>query len=144
MFTFKVGDKEYKVKFTYGLLCKTDLMDRIMNQSQDTGANAFRSSMENVAELILAGLQKNHKDEFGYDSDSEKDAAIDKVFNLMDEYEDESTEENPQNGYTLFNACFNELMKNGFLSQMRKETATKSENQNATMIPQDHKPKNDN
>ena len=67
MFTFKVGDKEYKVKFTYGLLCKTDLMDRIMNQSQDTGANAFRSSMENVAELILAGLQKNHKDEFGYD-----------------------------------------------------------------------------
>lgn len=41
----------------------------------------------------------------------------------MDDYEDESTDENPQNGYVLFEKLQKELFKNGFLSALQKEEA---------------------
>ena len=142
MFSFKVGDKEYKVKYGYGVLCNSDLIDKVTSIGQEN--NGFKGAMKTVAELILAGLQKCHKDEFGYETESEEEAALNKVYDLMDEYEEESTEENPQNGYTLFEKCNEELMKNGFLSQMRKNAEENAKVQDATVIPQDHKPKKKN
>lgn len=138
MFSFKVDGKEYKVKYGYGVLCNSDLIDKVSALGSD---NSFKGAMQTVAELILAGLQKCHKDEFGYDTDSEKEEALNKVYDLLDEYEEESTEENPQNGYLLFEKCNEELMKNGFLSQMRKSAEENAKAQDATVIPQDHKPK---
>ena len=91
MFSFKVENKEYKVKYGYGVLCNTDLIDRVT--SIGTEDNSFKGAMNTVVELILAGLQKCHKDEFGYDTDSEKEIALGKVYDLLDEYEEESTEE---------------------------------------------------
>ena len=142
MFSFKVGDKEYKVKYGYRVLCNSDLIDKVTAIGQEN--NGFKGAMKTVAELILAGLQKCHKDEFGYETESEEEAALNKVYDLMDEYEEESTEENPQNGYTLFEKCNEELMKNGFLSQMRKNAEENAKAQDATVIPQDHKPKKKN
>ena len=142
MFSFKVGDKEYKMKYGYGVLCNSDLIDKVTSIGQEN--NGFKGAMKTVAELILAGLQKCHKDEFGYETESEEEAALNKVYDLMDEYEEESTEENPQNGYTLFEKCNEELMKNGFLSQMRKNAEENAKAQDATVIPQDHKPKKKN
>ena len=142
MFSFKVGEKEYKVKYGYRVLCETDLIDRVT--SVGSVDNSFKGAMKTIAELILAGLQKCHKDEFGYETESEEEAALNKVYDLMDEYEEESTEENPQNGYTLFEKCNEELMKNGFLSQMRKNAEENAKAQDATVIPQDHKPKKKN
>ena len=94
--------------------------------------------------MILAGPQKCHKDEFGYETESEEETALAKVYDLMDEYEEESTEENPQSGYTLFEKCNEELMKNGFLSAMTKQAEENAKKQDATVIPQDHKPKKKN
>lgn len=142
MFSFKVGDKEYKVKYGYGVLCNSDLIDKVTSIGQEN--NGFKGAMKTVAELILAGLQKCHKDEFGYETESEEETALAKVYDLMDEYEEESTEENPQNGYTLFEKCNEELMKNGFLSQMRKNAEENARKMDATAIPQDHKPKKKN
>lgn len=142
MFTFKVGDKEYKVKYGYGVLCNSDLIDKVTSIGQEN--NGFKGAMKTVAELILAGLQKCHKDEFGYETESEEETALEKVYDLMDEYEEESTEENPQSGYTLFEKCNDELMKNGFLSQMRKNAEENAKEQDATVIPQDHKAKKKN
>ena len=139
MFSFKVGDKEYKVKYGYGVLCNSDLIDKVTSIGQEN--NGFKGAMKTVAELILAGLQKCHKDEFGYETESEEETALAKVYDLMDEYEEESTEENPQSGYTLFEKCNEELMKNGFLSQMRKNAEENAKAQDATAIPQDHKAK---
>ena len=139
MFTFKVGDKEYKVKYGYRVLCNSDLIDKVTAIGQEN--NGFKGAMKTVAELILAGLQKCHKDEFGYETESEEETALAKVYDLMDEYEEESTEENPQSGYTLFEKCNEELMKNGFLSQMRKNAEENAKVQDATVIPQDHKAK---
>lgn len=137
MFSFKVKDKEYKVKYGYRVLCDTDLIDRVT--SIGTEDKSFKGAMKTIAELILAGLQKCHKSEFGYDTDSEKEVALGKVYDLLDEYEEESTEENPQNGYTLFKKCNEELMKNGFLSEMTKKAEENAKELDATVIPQDHK-----
>lgn len=142
MFSFKVGDKEYKVKYGYGVLCNSDLIDKVTSIGQEN--NGFKGAMKTVAELILAGLQKCHKDEFGYETESEEETALEKVYDLMDEYEEESTEENPQSGYTLFEKCNDELMKNGFLSQMRKNAEENAKEQDATVIPLDHKQKKKN
>ena len=142
MFSFTVNGKEYKVKYGYRVLCNSDLIDKVTAIGQEN--NGFKGAMKTVAELILAGLQKCHKDEFGYETESEEETALAKVYDLMDEYEEESTEENPQSGYTLFEKCNEELMKNGFLSQMRKNAEENAKEQDATVIPQDHKAKKKN
>ena len=142
MLSFTVNGKEYKVKYGYGVLCNSDLIDKVT--AIGSGDNSFKGTMKTVAELILAGLQKCHKDEFGYETESEEEAALNKVYDLMDEYEEESTEENPKDGYSLFEKCQEELMKNGFLSQMRKNAEENAKTQDATVIPQDHKPKKKN
>lgn len=141
MFSFKVNGKEYKVRFGYRVLCKTNLIDRVVNISKhDDKDHAFQNMISIVAELLLAGLQKSHRDEFGYDSESEKEAALDKVYDMLDTYEDESTEENPQDAYSMFNELQKELMSNGFLLKMTQEAKIIAE-KNATKIPQDHKKK---
>lgn len=142
MFSFKVGEKEYKVKYGYRVLCNSDLIDKVTSIGQEN--NGFKGAMKTVAELILAGLQKCHKDEFGYETENEEETALAKVYDLMDEYEEESTEENPQSGYTLFEKCNEELMKNGFLSQMRKNAEENAKVQDATVIPLDRKAKKKN
>lgn len=142
MFSFTVNGKEYKVKYGYRVLCNSDLIDKVT--AIGSGDNSFKGAMKTVAELILAGLQKCHKDEFGYETETEEEAAINKVYDLLDEYEEESTEENPKDGYSLFEKCQEELMKNGFLSQMRKNAEENAKAQDATVIPQDHKPKKKN
>ena len=42
------------------------------------------------------------------------------MFDLFDDYEDESTEEHPQSAFTLFSDLKDELENNGFLSAMAK------------------------
>lgn len=129
MFVFKVNDTEYKVRFGYGVLCKTDLIDRMVEvYGSDTksGAHQIREMISLTAELLLAGFQKYHKEEFGYITESEKDSALDKVFSLIDDYEDEHADdpedEEKRDALQLFVGLQEELQKNGFLSRIRKKT----------------------
>jgi hypothetical protein len=71
-----------------------------------------------TAELLLAGLQKYHSDEFGYKDENDRKALIDEILDMFDDYEDESTEEHPQSAFTLFTDLQGELERNGFLSAM--------------------------
>lgn len=138
MISFNVNGKEYKVKFGYGVLCETDILDRITNLSREN--LTFSTTMSVLPELLLAGLQKKHPDEFGYETESEKKVAMKKVYDLLDDYEDESTEEKPKNGYILYDQLQDELMSNGFLSGMQSKVAEKvAQETDATKIPQDHK-----
>lgn len=142
MFGFEVEGKEYKVRFGYRVLCKTNLIDRVVNiERQKDEEHAFQNMMQTVAELLLAGLQKKHSSEFGYETENEKAAVLDKVYDLLDSYDDESTEEHPQDGFTMFEMLQEELMKNGFLSKIGKMAEESAQEQNTTKIPQDHKKK---
>ena len=113
MVTFNVHGKEYKVVFGYGLLTKTDVLDKVQGIT-DGKERSLQKMISLLPELLLAGLQKKHKDEFGYESDSEKKAVLDKVCDLLDDYEDEGTEENPKSGFDLYQLLDKELEKNGF------------------------------
>jgi hypothetical protein len=104
------------------MVCKGDLLDKVSNL--DLENLEVREIVDKLAtttaELLLAGLQKYHSDEFGYKNDEEKAERIDAMLDLFDDYEDESTEEKPQSASTLFKDLQSELEKNGFLSTMMK------------------------
>lgn len=142
MVSFTVNGKEYKVVFGYGLLTRTDVLDKIEKFSNGSERN-LRSLISTLPELLLSGLQKKHKDEFGYESESERETALDKVCDLLDDYESESTEENPKSGWDMYQMLNSELEKNGFLSGLMNKVAdVQAQEQNATKIPQDHRKKN--
>lgn len=139
MFSFSANGKTYKVKFGYGVLTQSDILTQVSSMG---AINNPKDMIKMLPELILVGLQKKHKDEFGYETEEEKKIAYDKVCDLLDDYEDESTEENPHNGFTLFEKASQELEKNGFLSGMIKAMEEKSEEKKKLpKTPQDRKKK---
>lgn len=121
MYIFKIHGKEYKVRFTYRTVCEDDILDKISDATDFEGLNVggmIAKVSKATAELLLAGLQKYHSDEFGYKDDKEKAQRIEEMLDLFDDYEDESTEEHEQSAATLFSDLQEELQKNGFLSAM--------------------------
>ena len=146
MYVFKVNDKEYRVRFGYGVLAKSDLIDRVINATAPAAdkdpADAIKDMVGLTAELLLAGLQKKHSDEFGYETDSERATAFAAVCDLIDDYEDEATEEEVErgehNGFTLFNDLQEELAKNGFLAQLTSAMSQTMTEENSTVVPMDH------
>lgn len=139
MFSFSANGKTYKVKFGYGVLTQSDILTQVSSMG---AINNPKDMIKMLPELILVGLQKKHKDEFGYETEEEKRIAYEKVCDLLDDYEDESTEENPHNGFSLFEKASQELEKNGFLSGMVKAMEEKSEEEKKLpKTPQDHKKK---
>ncbi len=121
MYIFKIHGKEYKVRFTYRMICEGDLLDKIseIGNFEDLDAKGVMSKLATTtAELLLAGLQKYHSNEFGWDTEEEKKERIMDMLDLFDDYEDESTEEHQQSAATLFSDLQGELEKNGFLSAL--------------------------
>lgn len=121
MYIFKIHGKEYKVRFTYRMICEGDLLDKVsdIGNFDDLDAKGVVNKLAvTTAELLLAGLQKYHKDEFGYDSEEERKERIEDMLDMFDDYEDESTDENQQSAATLFRDLQKELEKNGFLSAL--------------------------
>lgn len=146
MYIFSVGGDKYKIRYSYGVLYKSDLMDRVINVSADQNdmATLVKNLIGLTAEMLLEGLQKYHSDKFGYVSDEEREQRIREVCSLIDDYEDEHTDENGErdaDGFTLFNDLQGELERNGFLSRVTAVAQETAAEQDATMIPQDHKKK---
>lgn len=140
MLKLVIGGKEYKVKYSYRLLATTNLIDKVTNMFDVEGETTpFRKMIFVMGELLLAGLQKNHSDEFGYKTDAEQEEKLAKVFDLIDQYEEEGTEDNPQDGFVLFEKLQQDLEENGFLSKMTDALEKAAAKQDATKMPEDHK-----
>ena len=141
MYVLHVNGKDYKIEYRYRTLIKTDLIDRIVTASTgqaDTPAEAIKNLIGLTAELLLAGLQYRHSDEFGYETDGEREEAFLRVCDLIDDYESENE---GQGGFTLYNDLNAELEKNNFLSQITQMAQETAADQNATLIPLDHQQK---
>ena len=135
MYLFKIHGKEYKVRFTYRMICEGDLLDKVSavgDFSELDAKGVINKLATTTAELLLAGLQKYHSDEFGYKDEKDRKALIDEGLDMFDDYEDESTEENPQSAFTLFRDLQGELERNGFLSAMMT-AATEAEEVKTTV-----------
>lgn len=133
MYIFKVGDREFKIRFSYRSFCDTDILDRIISgtDSIDFGDGAtagyvarqiYSYTVETAAELLLIGMQKYHGKEFGCSTEEEKKSSLDRIIDLFDQYEEEATinedGEPSQSAFTLYADLQEEMRKNGFLRQM--------------------------
>ena len=124
MKTIKIGEKEYKIQFGYIATAKSGIIRDLVNIERMIGDG--ESAIENldkilmfIPEIMLVGLQKFHREEFGYNYDTKegKDEAFEKVSQLVDDYFDGDDADFKG----LFNSLEEELLHNGFLSSMFNE-----------------------
>lgn len=121
----------YEIKFGIEATTKSGVLKKIkeVQQSSDDSIDNIEMMLTMVPEFLLVGLQKRHKDEFGYDYNTNegKEEATAKVCELIDEYtdqEDSSVKE-------LFEELLKEVMQNGFFKkevlQMKAEKEAKEQ-----------------
>lgn len=118
MTTLLIGNKKLNIKYGYAATIKSGIIAELMGMA-DVGEDmgAIEKLLMFLPKLLLVGLQKNHKDEYGCDFDSKEsvESAMEKAYDLIDDYF-----ENDGNLQSLFEALQSELMDNGFLSNMAK------------------------
>lgn len=152
MKVIKINGKEYKLKFGYRSLYRTGILKRLQdaqqifdnksddgavdNKSDDGAFDKIEKLMGVTAEAFLAGLQKFHKDEFGYTTESEREAMIDKVCDLFDDLADEDETIGILEIFTMINE---ELIERGFLARLFQSSQELISQEEATVIPMDHK-----
>ena len=132
----KVKENEYKVKFGYNSFCDTDLMDRtsellkifqgeaIEDDKDVAGISKVKDLFCCVRDLLFVGFRKYNPVD-----------CVQDIGDILDDYRDEATEDNKHGLLDLFTTLTEELMNEGFLSDLLKAT----EESQATKIPQDHK-----
>ena len=126
MTTIKIGKKEFNIKYGYEATVKNGIIKKLVSLGEENGnMESIEKILLLLPELLLAGLQKYHADEYGFDykNADQKEKQMAKVYALLDEYfdgEDGDVEK-------LFGDLQNELLENGFLSKiLRKESEKKT------------------
>lgn len=143
MMLLKVKEKEYKVKFGYNSFCDTDLMDRtqdllelfrgeeVENDSDVNSLGKIKELFCCVRELLFVGFEKYNPVE-----------TVQDIGNILDDYNEDATEEDKRGLIDLFVMLTEELMSEGFLADLMKDMNvedTQSNGEKITKIPQDHK-----
>ena len=98
----KLGNSEYSIKFGFKPTLKSHLSKDVsesVNEQDGSLESVEKLLLETLPKMLLVGLQVSHKDEFGYDYDTNE-------INCMD----------------LFADMQEEMMTNGFLAQMMEST----------------------
>ena len=136
-----LGNSEYSIKFGFKPTLKSHLIKDVSESvSEQDGSleSVEKLLLETLPKMLLVGLQVNHKDEFGYDYDTNEkyDEQFNKVLNLLSEKIDDGEIDCIE----LFNELENELESNSFLAQMMetekknrtpaKKTPSKTANKN--------------
>ena len=137
----KLGNSEYSIKFGFKPTLKSHLIKDVLESVDEQDGNlesVEKLLLETLPKMLLVGLQVSHKDEFGYDYDTNEkyDEQFNKVLNLLSEKIDDGEIECIE----LFNELENELESNSFLAKMMetekknrtpaKKTPSKTANKN--------------
>lgn len=114
-----LGNSEYSIKFGFKPTLKSHLIKDVSESvSEQDGSleSVEKLLLETLPKMLLVGLQVNHKDEFGYDYDTNEkyDEQFNKVLNLLSEKIDDGEIDCIE----LFNELENELESNSFLAKM--------------------------
>lgn len=114
-----LGNSECSIKFGFKPTLKSHLIKDVSESvSEQDGSleSAEKLLLETLPKMLLVGLQVNHKDEFGYDYDTNEkyDEQFNKVLNLLSEKIDDGEIDCIE----LFNELENELESNSFLAKM--------------------------
>ena len=114
-----LGNSEYSIKLGFKPTLKSHLIKDVSESvSEQDGSleSVEKLLLETPPKMLLVGLQVNHKDEFGYDYDTNEkyDEQFNKVLNLLSEKIDDGEIDCIE----LFNELENELESNSFLAKM--------------------------
>lgn len=149
MITLKVKEKEYNIKFGYKSFKKSGILKEVVGMRKKLSNTVDDDDTENIesleevlelnSKLVLAGLQKYHEEfRADYNNPDSVQAVVAKVDDLIDDYMDE---EDSMPIMDLFTALTDELFNNGFLSKKSEKLEESLTEQDATVVPIDHKQK---
>ena len=117
-----LGGTEYTIKFVYMAVVESKIIQKLV--TLETGSTTELEAVDKILgflpEFLLVGLQKFHKDEFGFANDDEKKDQLDKVFDLLDDYFED---ENGGDFKDLYQGLSKELEDNSFLSKLLQQEA---------------------
>ena len=138
MMVLKVKDNEYKVKFGYNSFCDTDLMERtsdllnlfngadVADDKDVTGMGKIKELFSCVRDLMFVGFKKFNPVE-----------KVQEIGEILDDYNDEATEDDKRGILDLFTKLTEELMNEGFLQDLMEQLEKTVDNQRE--VQQDHK-----
>lgn len=139
MMVLKVKEKEYRVKFGYNSFCDTDLMERtsdlldlfsaskVENDKDVTGMGKIKELFSCVRDLLFVGFKKYNPVE-----------TVQEIGEILDDYNEEATEEDKRGIIDLFTKLTGELMNEGFLQDLMEQLTAEPKEQKK-VVPQDHK-----
>lgn len=131
MLKVKFGKKELDIKYGYEVTAKSGILKKLIEAEEiasEGKGKEIASSIDKVMlllpELVLAGVQKFHKDEFGYNylTGEGKEEQLEKVYALIDDYFDMEDADFQK----LYGDLQEELLDNGFLASMFREEKAKA------------------
>lgn len=119
MMTINVNGTEYKVKFGYNSFCDSDLLDRtsevmdiLRGKTETNTDSAFTRRLFIVTrDLLFEGFKKKNPVE-----------SLTEVGNILDDYFDEGTEDDPHGIVDIFGMLAQELLSEGFFGNLLTES----------------------
>lgn len=135
----KIGEKELSVKFGYKPTLKGRIISRMVKvadlegEDGETDIGKVEDLLLFLPEVLLAGLQVYHKDEYGYDYETGfgKEEKLEKVFDLMEQYcSDEGGDV-----IKLFERLQEAMLQDGFLKSLFQKEQEKLEREEARANP---------
>ena len=132
MTKIKIGKKNYDIFFAMQPTVQSGIVGKLaeVEGRKEWGAENFGDFLATVTELLLVGLQKNYKDEYGFNylTGEGKDEALAKAYDLMDQLAEDTDSEYD---YTdLYNDLQTELLENGFFKKLFQKEQEKEEKKN--------------
>lgn len=133
--TITMNGKEYNIKFGNKAVARAGFVSKLarigaMQSDPEDSAGALEGAEKMyllMPQILLAGLQANHSDEFGYDlvTGEGRHEQLSKVEDMLDHFVDE------ENGdFLKFQEdVTNEILHNGFLKKLFEEETAKAQDQ---------------
>lgn len=135
MLKIKFGETELSIKYGYEVTAKSGVLKKLIevdemglgekkDEKEVDMAGALDAIMSLLPELVLAGVQKFHKDEYGYNylTGEGKEEQLDKIYALLDDYFDTEDADFQE----LYGDLQKELLDNGFLASMFRAEKAKA------------------
>lgn len=125
MTKIKIGKKEYSIYFAMQPTIQSGIIGKLakVESTKEWGADNFDLFLSTLTELLLVGLQKFHKDEFGYNAltGDGKEEALAKAYELMDQLGEDEGDYGYEDLFADLNA---ELLENGFFAKLFRQEQT--------------------
>lgn len=120
MTTITINGTEYKIKYGYNNFCDSDLMDRTTEVMGFITSSADKAQIKDseytrklfvlVRELVFEGFKRYNP------------KTIEEVGDLLDDYFDEGTEDDPHGLLDVFGIITQELIASGFIGDLLKKS----------------------